>query len=126
MALESFYLDRKAHDLVIKYCKTDAKNQAHKMRSTVAFGLERFWGEQVRLQGTPEGNYWKETWQKLAEILQKTGIQLPNEAIDRNNSQQIQKMADKLWDFDPKQRKVAIAVLTQLCDCMVWWTQRYK
>lgn len=35
-------------------------------------------------------------------------------------------MADLLWNFDQEQRKVAIAVLTQLTESMVWWTQRYK
>lgn len=132
MVLKSFYLDRKAHDLVLKYRdKKDRNNksvikESHKMRVTVSYGLERFWGEQIRLQGSEEGNYWKETWNKLAEILQKSGIQLPNDSVDRNSTQQIQQMADKLWKFDPQQSKIALAVLTQLCDCMVWWTQRYK
>jgi hypothetical protein len=38
-------------------------------------------------------------------------------------------MADGLWRFSeehPDDQRVALAVLTQLCDCLVWWTQRYK
>jgi hypothetical protein len=52
-------------------------------------------------------------WRTLAEILQDAGIALPNDA---NN----------LWDFNREHRKIAIAILTQLCDCAIWWTQRYK
>jgi hypothetical protein len=35
-------------------------------------------------------------------------------------------MAEKLWEIDIQDQRVAMAVLTQLCDCLVWWTQRYK
>jgi sugar phosphate isomerase/epimerase len=126
MSLQPYYLDRIAHDLVLKYCKEDAKNQAHKMRSMVAYGLERFWGEQIRLQGSQEGNYWRDTWNELAKILSKAGISLPNDPVNKNNTQHIKNMADQLWDFNQQHRKVALAVLTQLCDSLVWWTQRYK
>ena len=50
MAWESYKLDQEAHDLVVNYRdKKDALNQAYKMRVAVAYGLERFWGEQFRL-----------------------------------------------------------------------------
>jgi hypothetical protein len=132
MAWESYNLDQAAHDLVLKYKgkDKDALNQGYKMRMTVAYGLERFWGEQLRLQGTrgeqTKAEYWKDTWQKLVEIMQRAGVNLPNDNVSANNTQQIQAMADKLWNFDQQQRKVAIAVLTQLTESMVWWTQRYK
>jgi hypothetical protein len=40
-------------------------------------------------------------------------------------------MSEKLWasdnpDFGIEHRKVALAILTELCDSLVWWTQRYK
>ena len=35
-------------------------------------------------------------------------------------------MSQKLWDLDIDEQRVAIAVLTQLCDSLVWWTQRYR
>jgi len=35
-------------------------------------------------------------------------------------------MSEKLWNMKPQDQRVAMAVLTQLCDCIVWWTQRYK
>jgi hypothetical protein len=38
-------------------------------------------------------------------------------------------MAKKLWNFaqnNPDDNRIALAVLTQLCDALVWWTQRYK
>ena len=131
MALESYRLDQFAHDLVLKYRdKKDGKisvlNQTHKMRMSVAYGLERFWGEHLRLDGN-KASYWKETWTTLVEILSHAGIKLPNdEIISEKDTAAIKNMAEKLWTFDTQQRKVALAVLTQLCDCMVWWTQRYK
>lgn len=131
MAWQSYKLDRYAHDLVLEYCQhSEATNQAYKMRMTVAYGLERFWGESLRLaredKDKTKGAYWKATWEALVKIMATAGVQIPNDKVDVNNHQQIKQMAEKLWHFDAKQRKVAIAVLTQLCDSMVWWTQRYK
>ena len=128
MAWMSYNLDQKAHDLVLRYREKEVLNQSYKMRMTVAYGLERFWGEQLRLEKNDhqKASYWRDTWQALVEIMRRAGVNLPNDSVDSNNTQQIQQMADKLWNFDPKQRKVALAVLTQLCECMVWWTQRYK
>jgi hypothetical protein len=51
----------------------------------------------------------------------QTGIQLPD-ASDRD----IREVADEIWNLPIEHRKVTLAVLTQLCECMVWWTQRYK
>ncbi|MBD2415507.1 hypothetical protein FACHB389_20090 [Nostoc calcicola FACHB-389] len=121
MTLELYKLDREAHELVSKYSQhKDALNQAYKMRMTVVYGLERFWGEHLRLQGV-KADYWKDTWDKLAEIILATGIELPT---DSNTD--IRETANELWSLPIEQRKVTLAVLTQLCDCMVWWTQRYK
>ena len=122
MALELYKLDQYAHDLVAEYSQynNEVTNQAHKMRSTVVYGLERFWGEHLRLEGE-KGKYWKKTWDIFAEIVGSAGIQLPTDS-----EQDIQDTARELWGLPIQQKKVALAVLTQLCECMVWWTQRYK
>ncbi|MEY3868761.1 MAG: hypothetical protein RLZZ338_2652 [Cyanobacteriota bacterium] len=128
MGWEKFNLDRKAHDLVLKYRdKKDASNQVYKMRMTVAYGLERFWGEQFRLvKEKDKADYWNDTWKTLVNIMTEAGVILPNDNINPDNSDAIKEMATKLWNFPVEQRKVTIAVLTELCDSMVWWTQRYK
>ena len=121
MTLELYKLDEVAHNLVAEHTQNrDVITQAYNMRTTVVYGLERFWGEHLRLEGE-KADYWKDTWDKLAEILGSAGIQLPTDS-----DQDIRDTARELWDLDPKHRKVALAVLTQLCECMVWWTQRYK
>lgn len=130
MAWLSYSLDQKAHDLVLKYRDKTANgttvlNQSHKMRSTVAFGLERFWGEQFRLEDE-QGNYWRDVWQELVNIMAIAGVNIPNDSVNLNNTDSIKQMSNKLWSFDQQQRKVALAVLTELCDALVWWTQRYK
>lgn len=128
MAWESYRLDQEAHDLVIKYRdKKDALNQAYKMRVAVAYGLERFWGEQFRLvKDRDKADYWRDTWKALVKIMANAGVKIPNDNVSPDDTAAIKIMANKLWDFPVEQRKVAIAVLTQLCDSMVWWTQRYK
>lgn len=132
MAWEPYNLDQIAHDLVFarKDYKSKDENvlgQVYKMRTTVAYGLERFWGEKLRLSGN-EAEYWAATWDKLVETMGIAGITIPNHP---DADQQI----TELW-LDSKdkevakqkrdERKVALAVLTQLCNCMIWWTQRYK
>jgi len=131
MGWESYRLDEFAHDLVVKYRdKKDGGvsvlNQTYKMRMSVAYGLERFWGEHLRLDGE-KAQYWKDTWKTLVEIMSYAGVNLPNDEISSDkDTAAIKGMAEQLWKFDIQQRKVALSVLTQLCECMVWWTQRYK
>lgn len=130
MAWQSYNLDKVAHDLVLKYRGSDALNQGYKMRMTVSYGLERFWGEQFRLQGNhgtdEKARYWRDTWRELVKIMEGAGVDLPNDNVNPKKTEEIQAMANKLWNFDQQQRKVTIAVLTQLTESMVWWTQRYK
>ena len=126
MGWESYNLDQIAHDLVIKYRdQKEALNQAYKMRVTVAYGLERFWGEQLRLEGA-KSQYWRDTWTALTEIMAISGIEIPNDDVSQNNTPALKDMADKLWSFPLQHRKISLAILTQLCDSMIWWTQRYK
>jgi hypothetical protein len=130
MGWKSYDLDREAQKLVLAAKKRDEKslNQSYKMRMAVAYGLERFWGEHLRLQAKePEkSKYWKETWDALVGVMEQAGVLIPNEAVNANNVNQIQAMSDQLWKLKIDEQRVALAVLTQLCDCIVWWTQRYK
>jgi hypothetical protein len=95
--------------------------ESHKMRQTVAYGLERFWGEQLRLADRePEkANYWRDTWNELVAILREGDVTLPQH-------ERVNAMADALWTISPENQQIALSVLTQLCDSLVWWTQRYK
>ncbi|EFA73050.1 hypothetical protein CRD_00622 [Raphidiopsis brookii D9] len=117
MTWKDLSLDKIAHSLVCEYRNEDREtvNQVHKMRATVPYGLERFWGEQLRLEGE-KSKYWRATWNELVEIMQQADITVPD-------------TPEGLWDsaiFPLEYRKVTLVILTQLCDCMVWWTQRYK
>lgn len=130
MGWKSYDLDREAQQLVLDAKKRDEKslNQSYKMRMAVAYGLERFWGEHLRLQAKePEkSQYWKATWDALVGIMEQAGVLIPNEPVNANNVNQIQAMSNQLWQLKIEEQRVALAVLTQLCDCIVWWTQRYK
>lgn len=128
MAWKTYDLDRIAQKLVLdaKERDKDSLGQAFKMRVAVAYGLERFWGERLRLQGTPKGAYWKETWEQLVAVMAKAGVKIPNDPVKAEDAKAVRTMAEKLWEIDIQDQRVAMAVLTQLCDCLVWWTQRYK
>lgn len=128
MTWKMYEIDKAAHDLVLKFRDREVLGESHKMRSTTAYGLERFWGEHLRLsqreQEQDKASFWKETWNALCLIMKQAGIKIPNEKITDTRS--IQAMSEKLWAFDIEQRKVALAILIELCDSLVWWTQRYK
>jgi hypothetical protein len=146
MALQPYGLDRVAQELVTQHLGKEVLNESHKMRTTAAYGLERFWGEHLRYGDTNEGHYWKAVWDNLVTILNNAGISLPvgtikilpkppnedNEAKEKReqcNAKAVQAVAAQLWEFakeHPAEQRVALAVLIQLCDCLVWWTQRYK
>ena len=133
MTWKSYNLDQEAQKLVLKHRdKKGVIGQSHKMRTTVAYGLERFWGEQLRLLGKNDpkerakGEYWRDTWTTLVEIMKKAGIKLPEDKVDGNNTKQVQDYAAKLWEFPIEDQRISLAVLTQFCESLVWWTQRYK
>jgi ATP-dependent helicase/DNAse subunit B len=132
---QPYELDHHAQELVLKNRdkkdrdKKDVLNETHKMRMTVAYGLERFWGERFRLEkeSTDKANYWKDVWSVTVKILQSSGITLPNDNITANNDTiGIGQMADKLWKMDSEDRQISLMVLTQFCDSLVWWSQRLK
>jgi hypothetical protein len=130
MAWKEYNLDRIAQKLVLaaKLRDQDSLNQSFKMRESVSYGLERFWGEHLRLQikECNKAKYWKETWDQLVETMAQTGVIIPNDPVQVNNTESVKAMAEKLWTLDLEQQRITLAVLTQLCDCLVWWTQRYK
>lgn len=139
MAWQTYGLDRKAQKLVLdaKLRDKDSLNQSYKMRMAVAYGLERFWGEHLRLKKKEmeKANYWQAVWNKLHEILRDAKVNLPNDSVESNLSgkdklkeetKKIQTMAKSLWDMNLDDQRIALMVLTQLCDSLVWWTQRYK
>lgn len=130
-------LDQIAQTLVLEARERDRKslNQSFKMREAVAYGLERFWGEHLRLKGRSKrnsdefdckGQYWKATWDALVSIMKPTGVIIPNDSVDTRNPQTVKVMAEKLWSISVEDQRIILAVLTQLCDSIVWWTQRYK
>ncbi len=141
---QPYDLDYYAQEIVLKHRdKKNVLNESHKMRMAVAYGLERFWGEHLRLKRESESKsqYWKDIWDKLAEILKQAGIDLPNDEVTPKSSdkfrdkkksngddetQNIQDMARKIWSMPLAEQRVALMVLTQFCDALVWWTQRYK
>jgi hypothetical protein len=117
MAWDNFKLDKVAHDLVYNHRNREAFTEVHKMRTTISYGLERFWGEQLRLDGQEQA-IWADTWTAFCGVMINVGIQLPSgTTVD---------VAPQLWEFPQEQRKIALAILAQLCDCIVWWVQRYK
>jgi hypothetical protein len=129
MGWKFYELDRVAQKLVIdakhrddRLAQSSQKSlpQAHKMRMAVAYGLERFWGEHLRLEAKEENKsmFWQATWTEFVGIMQRAGVEIPNTTVDR--------MPEKLWALEPETQRVALAVLTQLCDAIIWWTQRYK
>ena len=133
MTWKIYEIDRIAHDLVLEFRDRDVLAESHKMRSATAYGLERFWGEHLRLisKEQEKAAFWKATWNALCKIMKEAGIKIPNDIVNINNTDSIKAMSEKLWasdkpDFGIEQRKVALAVLTELCDSLVWWTQRYK
>lgn len=132
MVWQTYGLDQAAQDLVLKAKARDpdSLNQSYKMRMAVAYGLERFWGEHLRFQAKEKerskSQYWKETWDKLVDVMSTAKITIPNDPVSINDTQSIRAMSEKLWKLELEDQRVALAVLTQLCDCIVWWTQRYK
>lgn len=130
MAWKEYNLDRIAQKLVLaaKLRDRDSLNQSFKMRESVSYGLERFWGEHLHLQSKEpdKAQYWKETWDKLVETMAEAGIPIPNDTVQVNDTESVQAMAEKLWELKLEDQRITLAVLTQLCDCLVWWTQRYK
>lgn len=146
MTWHSYKLDEIAQDLVLKALtrSMDSLNQSYKMRTTVAFGLERFWGEHIRLiakkpsEGQKKGLYWYDTWNAFRKTMKKAHIYLPKPLMKVDAPEKLTMAAKQFWGeaaikvdksdvyLTLEDRRIAQAVLIQLCDSLVWWTQRYK
>jgi len=131
MAWHPYDLDHLAQEIVLKARNTDqdSLNQAYKMRATCAYGLERFWGEHLRLadKEPTKAQFVADVWSAFVGIMKKTGIKLPREMRNsRDPEADIQSVAEQLWRLSLQDQQASLAVLTALCDAVVWWTQRLK
>lgn len=131
MAWHPYNLDHLAQEIVLKARHRDPNslNQAHKMRASCAYGLERFWGEHLRLkEKEPEkAAFVGDVWEALVGILKQGGVTLPGTLLSSKDAEAtIQGVAELIWRLKPQEQQVALAVLTALCDSVVWWTQRLK
>jgi hypothetical protein len=164
MTWKTYEMDEIAQRLVLKahQQEKDPLNQSYKMRTTVAYGLERFWGEHIRLLSKAEqktrnikkpekqerekkkteeynqGLFWYDTWEAFVDLMSEAQVFLPRGFNPTPKPKKIESVARQFWGELPikrgnseivltlEDRRIAQAVLTQLCDCLVWWTQRYK
>jgi hypothetical protein len=131
MAWHPYNLDHLAQEIVLQARHRDpaSLNQSHKMRASCAYGLERFWGEHLRLKDKePEkAAFVGDVWKALVGILKQAGVTLPATLLSSSDAEAtIQGVAEQIWSLKPQEQQVALAVLTALCDAVVWWTQRLK
>lgn len=131
MAWHPYDLDHLAQEIVLKarHKDPDSLNQAYKMRATCAYGLERFWGEHLRLVSNQpaKAQFVADVWTGFTGIMAKAGMKLPGEMLSNQATEaEIQAVAEQLWRLPPDQQQAPLAVLTALCDSVVWWTQRLK
>jgi hypothetical protein len=131
MAWQPYQLDHLAQEIVLKARHNDpaSLNQAHKMRATCAYGLERFWGEHLRLaeKEPTKAAFVADVWRALVGVLKPAGVTLPATVLagcDQEAS--IQDVSAEIWSLSTHDHQTALAVLTALCDAVVWWTQRLK
>lgn len=127
---QPYSLDHAAQELVIKHRSQDVLGESHKMRMACSYGLERFWGEHLRFkkEESAKAEYWKAVWKAIAHILATADITLPDAAsnVRLDEQKRIEETAKEIWNLHPEDQRVALTVLTQFCDSLVWWTQRYK
>jgi hypothetical protein len=131
MAWHPYDLDHLAQEIVLKArnIDPDSLNQAYKMRASCAYGLERFWGEHLRLADKEpnKAKFVADVWGAFVGIMAKAKVQLPGTLLARSASEaEIQSVAEHLWRLEMAQQQACLAVLTSLCDSVVWWTQRLK
>jgi len=131
MGWNPYHLDKRAQKIVLvaRDRDNDSLTQAYKMRATCAYGLERFWGEYLRLAESDahKADFLKDVWCAFVEIMEPSGITIPKQMASRNEAEAaIQEVADALWNLPREHQQAALAVLTNFCDAVVWWTQRLK
>ena len=131
MAWHPYDLDHLAQEIVLKarHADPDSLNQAYKMRASCAYGLERFWGEHLRLADKEpnKAQFVADVWTAFVGIMAKAKVRLPGAMLAKSASEaEIQAVAEYLWRQERDERQASLAVLTALCDSVVWWTQRLK
>jgi hypothetical protein len=131
MAWHPYHLDHLAQEIVLRARQRDPSslNQAYKMRASCAYGLERFWGEHLRLADKEplKAAFVADVWRGLVGILHRARLELPADVLScKDDEIAIQSIAERLWKLSSEEHQTALAVLTALCDSVVWWTQRLK
>lgn len=138
MSWQPYGLDDCAQQVVLNAIKRDptfkSLNQVFKMRTTCAYGLERFWGEYLRLRNGNQADIMKslvieDTWKALKDqILDGTQINLPyNPALDLTNQDNVKQSLAQLWLLkadNPRQIQIVLAVLVNFCEAIIWWKNR--
>ena len=82
MTWTPYLLDNIAQKIVLDAIERDSKSlvQAHRLRSACSYGLERFWGEQIRLlnekndNDKAKGQFTKDVWNALVLIMKSAGV----------------------------------------------------
>lgn len=133
MGWHPYDLDHLAQEIVLKARNTgsdsDSLNQAYKMRASCSYGLERFWGEHLRLKANEpaKAQFIADVWTGFVGIMARAGVKLPGDMLSSHDDERaIQAVAEQLWRLPRQDQQAALAVLTALCDAVVWWTQRLK
>lgn len=131
-------IDDCAQRIVLQAIRRDPSlnslNQVFKMRTTCSYGLERFWGEFLRLNNGNGSERLRseiilDTWVELKDnILKDTGISLPYDPkISISDKEGLIRSLRSVWEIrtqNPKQAQVVLSVLLSLCDAIVWWKNR--
>jgi hypothetical protein len=138
MSWQPYGIDDCARQVVLDALKRDPErksmNQIFKMRLTCSYGLERFWGEYLRLRdgNSVEQNkakIIKQTWLMLKnDILCDTGITLPYVPdVDLEDVDAVSSSLEAIWSLrtaNPHQAQIVLAVLVNFCDAIIWWKNR--
>ena len=147
MTWTPYLLDNIAQKIVLDAIERDVKHktkslvQAHRLRSACAYGLERFWGEQIRLlnekndNDKAKGQFTKDVWNALVLIMKSAGVDLPDEDIvsppkkndlkeDTPYVVQVRAACSKIRSLEKRDAQASLAVLASLCEAIVWWKQR--
>jgi hypothetical protein len=139
MGWRPFDLDHRALKLVLSARErdSDSLNQAYKMRTACAYGLERFWGEHLRLSRNKndlkKADFVKETWAEFIEIMKSSrpDLTIPDVVLTATLTEEelisdVKAKADRFWRIPKSDQQECLTVLVALCDAIVWWTQRLK
>lgn len=133
MGWRPYDLDHLAVEIVLKAKQrdekdgTDSRTQAHKMRAACAYGLERFWGESRRIAKDEPNRaaFIADVWKGFSGVLDKAGISIPADLLSQDGqAAEASAIINKLWALSLYEQSVALTVLTNLCDSVVWWSQR--